>query len=79
METNNHSIQYRKHNMEILQYLSESNTQFKKRLEYITKLEKENIDWKEAVRLSRIWYCIKYKKCKYIPEVYHRVTNFDKK
>jgi hypothetical protein len=78
METNNHTIKYKKHNVKILQYLSESNTQFNERLEYIKKLEKEDIDWKEATRLSRIWYCIKYKKCKYEPEVYHKVTKYDK-
>ena len=78
METNNHIIQYKKQTVEILQYLSESNTRFKKRMEYINKLENEDIEWKEAVRLSRIWYCIKYLKCKYIQEVYHRVMNLAK-
>jgi len=77
METNYHTVKYMKENVKLLQYLSESNTQFNKRLEYIQKLGKENIDWKEATRLSRIWYCIKYKKCKYAPEVYHTVTNYD--
>lgn len=79
METNYHTVTYMKNSVKLLQYLSESNTQFNKRLEYIEKLEKENIDWKEASRLSRIWHCIKYKKCKYTPEVYHKVTNYDKK
>jgi hypothetical protein len=48
----------------IIQFISESDTQFKTRLEYIKSLDK-SLDIKEAIRLSKIWYCIKYKYCKY--------------
>ena len=65
METNYKIITYKGENVNILQYQSESNNQLKQRLDYIKKLEEKNIDWKEALRLSRIWYSIKFKKCKY--------------
>ncbi len=79
METNYTEIIYLNKKEQLLQYLSESNNQFEQRLEYIKKLEKSNIDWKEANRLSKVWYCIQFKKCKYAPELYHKVTSFDKK
>ena len=65
METDYKIISYNNENLSILKYQSESTNQFNKRLEYIKKLEKKNINWKEALRLSRIWYGINIKKCKY--------------
>lgn len=79
METNYKSINYLEKSVDILQYLSESDTQFSQRLEYIKLLEKAKVDWKEATRLSKIWYCIKFKNCKYTPEVYHKVISYEKK
>jgi hypothetical protein len=79
METNYKCINYLNKEVNILQYLSESDTQFAQRLEYITLLEKAKVDWKEAVRLSKIWYCIKFKNCKYNPEIYHKVISYEKK
>ncbi len=78
METNYIEISYQNKPVKILQYLSESNSQFNAKLDYIKKLEKSNLDWKEANRLSKIWSCIKYKKCRYTPEIYHKVTSYDK-
>ena len=78
METNYKQITYLGNMEQILQYLSESNIQFEKRLEYIKKLENAKIVWKEACRLSKIWYCIKFKSCKYTPDVYHKVISYDK-
>ena len=79
METNYRNINYLNKEVSILQYLSESNSQFNERLEYIKLLEIASVKWKEAVRLSKIWYCIKYKKCRYTPEVYHKVMSYEKK
>ncbi len=79
METNYKSINYLNKEVYILQYLSESNEQFGKRTEYIKLLENAKVDWKEASRLSKIWYCIKYKNCKYSPEIYHKVISYEKK
>jgi hypothetical protein len=78
METNYHDIKYKDNTVKLLQYLSESNSQFNKRVEFIKKLEKKDIDWKEANRLSRIWFAIKFKKCKYPQEVYYKIINLDK-
>ena len=78
METNNRTIEYMGVKVSIIQYLSESNNMFNKRLEYIKKIEAHNINWKEAYRLSKIWHCIKYKQCRYTPEVYHKVIQYDK-
>lgn len=65
METHYNNIIYNNKKIEVLQYTSESNTQFNKRLLFIKKMEQENISSKEAIRLSKIWYCIYYKKCEY--------------
>ena len=77
METNYNEIKYLDKKEKVLQYLSESKNQFEQRLEYIRKLEKANIIWKEANRLSKIWYCIKFKHCKYTPEVYYKVISYE--
>jgi hypothetical protein len=78
METNYREINYMNQRVNVLQYLSESNEQFEKKLEYIKKMESKEVDWREANRLSKIWYCIKYKNCRYNPEVYHKVMSYDK-
>lgn len=78
METNYKDINYLNNDIKILQLLSESDTQFNKRLEYIRKLEKANIVWEEANRLSTIWYYIKYKKCKYPHTIYQKVISFER-
>ena len=61
----------------IIQYISESENQFNKRLEYIRNVEKSKLEWKEALRLSKIWHCIKFKDCKYSQELYNYVISFD--
>jgi hypothetical protein len=78
MENNYIEIEYLNNKVKVLQYLSESNYEFSKKLEYIRKLEKNKIIWKEANTLSKLWYCIKFKNCKYESEVYYKVINYDK-
>ena len=78
METNYHMIEYMGDKEKVLQFLSESNSQFKERLQYIMKLEKAKIIWKEANRLSKVWYSIKFKKCKYNQDLYIKVMRYDK-
>jgi hypothetical protein len=78
METNYKEINYIGQSIHVIQHLSESNQQFEKRLEFIKKMETKEVIWKEANRLSKIWYCIKYKRCKYTPEVYYKVMSYDK-
>lgn len=78
METNYIDINYLNKSEKILRYISESNSQFNAKLDYIKKIEKNNVDWKEANRLSKIWYCIKFKNCKYTPEIYHKVMSYER-
>jgi len=76
METNYKEIIYMNNSIKILQYLSESNSDFNKRIIFIKLVENDNIDWKEAIKLSRLWYCIIIKKCKYSPENYNKIKKF---
>lgn len=78
METNYKEINYMGKPVTILQYLSESDRQFNEKLKYIQKLEKAGVEWKEANRLSKIWYGIKFLKCRYAPEVFNRVISFER-
>ena len=78
METNYIEINYQNKPVKILRYISESDSQFNAKLEYIKKIEKNNVDWKEANRLSKIWFCIKYKKCRYTSEIYHKVMSYER-
>lgn len=79
METNNIKITYMDNPVIILQYVSESKIQFNERIKYIRLLEASKIEWTEAYKYSKIWYCIKFKNCKYIPELYNKIISFEKK
>jgi len=76
MENNYKEIIFMNIPIKILQYLSESNSDFNKRIEFIKTLENKGIDWKEAITLSRLWYCITIKKCRYTPEIYNKVKKY---
>lgn len=69
METDYRTVKYMDKNIKILKYLSESESQFNKRLDYIKTLEEKNVNWKDAIRLSKLWYCIKFRKCVYSNEI----------
>lgn len=77
METK-HTINYLNKPIIIQKMVVESQSQFNNRLQYIKKLENANVDWKEANRLSIIWYCIKFQNCKYSSAIYHKVIDYDK-
>ena len=76
MESQIHQIKYLDKNIEITQYLCESDEQFISRIELIKKLEEKKIDYKQALKLSKIYYNIKFKKCKYTPVVYNMIRNY---
>jgi hypothetical protein len=57
---------------------SESLSRLNKRKDYIKILENNNFNWKEANKLSKIWYNIIYNKTKYTSEVYNLVMKFNK-
>lgn len=78
METNYVNISYQSKKEKILQYITESNVQFNKRLEYIKKLEKAGVSWTDAERLSKVWYCITFRNCRYTSDLYNKVISYQK-
>ena len=48
------------------------------KLEYIRLLEAAKVEWIDAYKYSKIWYCIKFKKCKYLPEIYNKIISYEK-
>jgi hypothetical protein len=78
MENNYVEINYKNKPVQILRYLSESNSQFNAKIDYIKKIETKDVEWKEANRLSKIWHCIKFRNCKYPSEIYYKVMSYDK-
>lgn len=73
MENTYQEMIYMDKSIKVLQYISESNNDFNKRVEFIKSLESKNKDWKEAIKLSRLWYSINIKKCKFPPEIYNKI------
>lgn len=61
----------------IIKFDSESNKRFNKRLSFIKILENHNINWKEANKLSKIWYNIKFNSSKYPQELYKNIMFYD--
>lgn len=57
---------------------SESLSRLNKRKDYIKILENNNFNWKEANKLSKIWYNIIYNKTKYTSEIYNLIMKFNK-
>ena len=76
MESQIHQLKYLDKDVELTQYLCESDEQFKSRLEVIKKLEEKNTDWKQAQKLSKIYYNTKFKKCRYTPMVYNMIRDY---
>ena len=78
MENTYITISYKNKKINILKFISESNTAFDKRLAFIKKLEKFNVHINEIENLSIIWYYIKYKNCKYDNYTMNRIAIYDK-
>ena len=57
---------------------SESLSRLNKRKDYIKILENNNFNWKDANKLSKIWYNIIYNKTKYTHEIYNLAMKFNK-
>jgi hypothetical protein len=76
MESQIHQIKYLDKDMKITQYFCESDEQFTLRIELIKKLEEKKIDYKQALKLSKIYYNVKFKKCKYTPVIYNMIRNY---
>jgi len=76
METQSKIIKFNNKNETIIQFFSESDEQFNSRLELLKKLEEDNINWKEALKISKIYLNIKFKNCKYTPQVYYMIKKY---
>ena len=57
---------------------SECASRLNKRKQYIKILEDNNFNWKDANKLSKIWYNIIFNKAKYTSELYNLVMKFNK-
>ena len=66
----------KKENLERLS--SECSSRFNKRIKFIKLLESNNFIWKDAQKLSKIWYNIIYYKMKYNSSTYNQIIKFNK-
>lgn len=71
-------IVYLNKSVKITKFITESNKTFNKRNELIFLMEKDNIPWKEAHKLSKIWYNIKLNNAKYSSDLYKKYLHYDK-
>jgi hypothetical protein len=61
----------------VTKFISESDHNFNTRIELIKLMEKDNILWKEAHKLSKIWYNIKLNNAKYNSELYKKYLHYN--
>lgn len=57
---------------------SECSLRFNERIRFIKLLESNNFIWKDAHKLSKIWYNIIYYKMKYNSSIYNQIIKFNK-
>jgi hypothetical protein len=72
------SIIYLNKSEKITKFISESEQTFNDRIELIKLMEKDNILWKEAHKLSKIWYNIKLNNAKYNTDLYKKYLYYNK-
>ena len=71
------SIIYLNKSEKITKFIMESESTFNKRIELIRHIEKDNLPWKEAHKLSKIWYNIKINNAKYDSNLYKKYLHYD--
>ena len=76
METQIENITYLDKNESITKFFNESDEIFNARIELLQKLEKEKVPYKDALKLTKIYINVKYKKCKYSPQLYHSIKKY---
>jgi hypothetical protein len=76
MENQSQIIKYNNKDETIIKFFSESDENFNSRLEVIKKFEEDKLEWKEALKLSKIYSNIKFKKCKYSPQIYFSIKKY---
>jgi len=70
------NIEFNTNKCVLHQFDSESNSIFKQRIKFIQE-NLTKMKWKEAVKMSKIWSNIKFKKCRYHPKIYYSIKKFD--
>jgi hypothetical protein len=76
METQVYKINYLDKEEVITKFFAESDEIYNDRLEVLKKMEANNIVWKDALKLSKIYSNVKYKKCKYCPMLYISIKKY---
>jgi hypothetical protein len=71
------TIKYLNKLEEIIKFTVESPSVFNKRIELIRLMESDKISWKEALKISKIWYNIKFNNAKYNSELYNKYLHYD--
>ena len=71
-------LKYLNKSVKIFKYHSESENHFNQRLEFLKKLENSNVNFKDAIKFSKIWSNIKFKECRYNLKVYNNIKKFYK-
>ena len=61
----------------LTKFACESNQIFNKRIDLIKLMEKNNLKWKDANKLSKIWYNITYNNCKYNTYIYKQYNYYN--
>jgi hypothetical protein len=70
-------ITYLNKSVKIIKFNSESNNRFNQKLNFLKILESQKVSWKEANKLAKIWYNIKFYKCKYSPYIYNLYMKYN--
>jgi hypothetical protein len=63
--------------IDITIFESDSDTIINKKLEFIKKLEENNIHPNLVNKYTKLWYYIKYKHCKYPINTYNLIKKYD--
>ncbi len=71
-------IKFRNNEEKLDSYPSECLTRINKRKKFIKILEENEFNWKDANKLSKIWYNINYNKSKYSQDIYNIIMKFNK-
>ena len=72
------TIMYLNKPEKMTKFVMESENTFNKRNELIKLMETDNLTWKEAHKLSKIWYNIKLNNAKYNNDLYKKYLYYDK-
>lgn len=72
------NIIYLNQSVLITKFNSESKKRFEEKINFIRLLENDNLSWKDANKLSKIWVNIRYFKMKYHQDIYKKYDYYNK-